>query len=94
MDMTRFEDGDDPGFKAVAGELRRWVKQLIAPSDAAMPEAVALQPQQGDPGVMEDLPTSESESWYSHFMRCHGFIGLFSCRTASILSRLCTAISA
>jgi hypothetical protein len=28
MDMTRFEDGNDPGFKAVAGELRRWVKEL------------------------------------------------------------------
>jgi hypothetical protein len=28
MDMTKFEDGNDPGFKAVAGELRRWVKEL------------------------------------------------------------------
>ena len=34
MDMTRFEDENDSGFKAVAGELRRWVKQLIAPGDA------------------------------------------------------------
>jgi hypothetical protein len=62
MDMTRFEDGDDSGFKAVAGELRRWVKQLIAPSDARIPEAVALQPQQADPGVVKGLSTSESES--------------------------------
>ena len=28
MDMTKFEDRNDPGFKAVAGELRRWVKEL------------------------------------------------------------------
>ena len=28
MDMTKFEDGNDPGFKAVAGELRRWVREL------------------------------------------------------------------
>ena len=28
MDMTKFVDEDDPGFKAVAGELRRWSKEL------------------------------------------------------------------
>ncbi|KAI9766019.1 MAG: hypothetical protein M1840_007026, partial [Geoglossum simile] len=27
-DMTKFEDRNDPGFKAIAGELRRWVKEL------------------------------------------------------------------
>lgn len=27
MEMTKFEDVDDPGFKAVVGELRRWVKE-------------------------------------------------------------------
>lgn len=26
--MTKFEVVDDPGFIAVAGELRRWVKEL------------------------------------------------------------------
>jgi hypothetical protein len=26
--MTKFESLDDPGFVAVAGELRRWIKQL------------------------------------------------------------------
>ena len=62
MDMTKFEDEDDPGFKAVAGELRRWVKQLIAPSAARTPEAAVLQPRQADHGVMEGLSTSESES--------------------------------
>jgi hypothetical protein len=29
MDMTKFENVDDPGFKAVVGELRRWVKESI-----------------------------------------------------------------
>jgi hypothetical protein len=31
MDMTKFEYEDDPGFLAVAGELRRWSKQLTQP---------------------------------------------------------------
>jgi hypothetical protein len=28
MDMTKFEIEDDPGFIVVAGELRRWIKEL------------------------------------------------------------------
>ena len=28
MGMTKFEAEDDPGFKSVAGELQRWVKEL------------------------------------------------------------------
>lgn len=28
MDMTKFEDENDPGFIAVAGELRRWAREL------------------------------------------------------------------
>jgi protein SERAC1 len=28
MDMTKFATVDDPGFAAVCGELRRWIKQL------------------------------------------------------------------
>ncbi len=46
MDMTKFEQRDDPGFTAIAGELRRWVKELIVSSNAGMPEAAALQQQQ------------------------------------------------
>ena len=26
--MTKFEDKDDPGFVALAGELRRWIKTI------------------------------------------------------------------
>ncbi|KAK4119398.1 hypothetical protein N657DRAFT_650215 [Parathielavia appendiculata] len=28
MDMARFVSADDPGFTAVCGELRRWIKQI------------------------------------------------------------------
>jgi len=31
MDMTKFEHEDEPGFIAIAGELRRWIKELTAP---------------------------------------------------------------
>ncbi|KAI1170200.1 Alpha/Beta hydrolase protein [Nemania sp. FL0916] len=30
MDMTKFAAADDPGFIAVTGELRRWIKSLTA----------------------------------------------------------------
>ena len=29
MDMTKFSAVDDPGFVAVTGEVRRWVKALV-----------------------------------------------------------------
>ena len=45
MDMTKFEHGDDPGFTAVAGELRRWVKELSASSDTGMPGVAAVMQQ-------------------------------------------------
>ena len=28
MGMTKFASSDDPGFLAVCGELRRWIKQI------------------------------------------------------------------
>jgi hypothetical protein len=28
MDMTKFENEEDPGFVSVTGELRRWIKEL------------------------------------------------------------------
>jgi hypothetical protein len=37
MDMTKFEHANDPGFVAVAGELRRWVKDLAAAQSAQKP---------------------------------------------------------
>lgn len=32
--MTKFQHGQDPGFKAIAGELGRWAKELGMPSSA------------------------------------------------------------
>jgi len=32
--MTKFEHEEDPGFNAVAGELRRWTKALSTPGNA------------------------------------------------------------
>jgi hypothetical protein len=32
MDMTKFEDIEDPGFVAVTGELRRWIKNIMESS--------------------------------------------------------------
>jgi hypothetical protein len=29
MDMTKFSAVDDPGFVAITGEVRRWVKALV-----------------------------------------------------------------
>ncbi len=31
MDMTKFATVDDPGFVAICGELRRWIKDIDAP---------------------------------------------------------------
>lgn len=37
--MTKFGHLDDPGFTAIAGELRRWIKELTVPSNASAPRA-------------------------------------------------------
>jgi hypothetical protein len=37
MDITKFEIADDPGFKAVVGELRRWVEELARSENARLP---------------------------------------------------------
>jgi hypothetical protein len=34
MDMTKFETVSDPGFIAVVGELRRWVRESVQPRNA------------------------------------------------------------
>ena len=38
MDMTKFENTDNSGFKAVMGELRRWVKELARCENARLPQ--------------------------------------------------------
>ena len=52
MDMTKFEDPSDPGFTAVAGELRRWVRELVAPSDARA--VAAATPHEEQEGLQQD----------------------------------------
>ncbi|MCJ1265678.1 hypothetical protein MMC22_005558 [Lobaria immixta] len=47
IDMTRFEREDDPGFTAIAGELRRWIKEMIPQSNAGIHRVSALEQQQG-----------------------------------------------
>jgi len=52
MDMTKFEDRSDPGFTAVAGELRRWIRELVALSDARA--VAAATPQEEQEGQRQD----------------------------------------
>lgn len=45
MDMTKFGDMNDPGFIAVAGELRRWSKELAqskAPPSTSVDEPAQI----------------------------------------------------
>ncbi|KAF2741827.1 hypothetical protein M011DRAFT_413767, partial [Sporormia fimetaria CBS 119925] len=37
MDMTKFSDTSDPGYRSVTGELRRWVKELARAAAASGP---------------------------------------------------------
>ncbi|KAK4233048.1 P-loop containing nucleoside triphosphate hydrolase protein, partial [Achaetomium macrosporum] len=56
MDMTKFASVDDPGFLAVCGELRRWIKQL---GKAATLDGI-LHP--GSGSVSKDGPHRPDES--------------------------------
>jgi hypothetical protein len=46
MDMTKFENGDDSGFIALVGELRRWVRELTLPNSLSVPVTSRSEPQQ------------------------------------------------
>ena len=61
MDMTKFEHTDDPGFTALAGELRRWVRALgIPPSTEATGATEAtiseIRLNTSDPSVQQGEP--------------------------------------
>jgi hypothetical protein len=45
MDMTKFEGGDDPGFVAITGELRRWCRELSSANTRARAQAIGQQGQ-------------------------------------------------
>jgi hypothetical protein len=53
MDMTKFEHMDNPGFNALAGELRRWIKALSTPSNVSGVETTSGQERQQSPGQSE-----------------------------------------
>ncbi|KAL2199927.1 P-loop containing nucleoside triphosphate hydrolase protein [Corynascus similis CBS 632.67] len=57
MDMTKFASADDPGFQAVCGELRRWIKQL---GKAAPPDGNLLPP--GSSSASKDSERGPEES--------------------------------
>lgn len=42
-DMTKFERDDDPGFLAIVGELRRWIRELTIATAKPIPTAVSSQ---------------------------------------------------
>lgn len=42
VDMTKFENTEDPGFIAVVGELRRWVRDLSAATQKDIPKTEPL----------------------------------------------------
>jgi len=49
MDMTKFGTPEDPGYMAITGELRRWVKELdlqVLPSNVDVPKTATPQPQE------------------------------------------------
>lgn len=48
INMTKFENANDPGFAIFAGELRRWVKHLAAVENTGVPEVITAQPSQAE----------------------------------------------
>jgi hypothetical protein len=44
--MTKFEDASDPGFIAIAGELRRWIRGLATQSDTQASSTIVTQQRQ------------------------------------------------
>jgi hypothetical protein len=68
MDMTRFEHGDDPGFIAVVGELRRWIKELTVLSSVSVPDAARSQQQQ-QVGQQHGARCAYKEPWRAESRR-------------------------
>jgi histone deacetylase complex regulatory component SIN3 len=63
MDMTKFEDANDPGFALVTGELRRWIKPL---SNAQGVKAAGPQDQQ-QRGKQDSTKSSYHDQIKAHF---------------------------
>lgn len=61
MDMTKFESADDPGFKAVVGELRRWIREIIKTENGRLSELRAEHAQGQDANEEARKRTSEQQ---------------------------------
>jgi hypothetical protein len=57
MDMTKFEDVNDPGFVAIAGELGRWSRELAS---AKAPKLVPTPGAGANPGSQNQMPAPAS----------------------------------
>ncbi|KAF2665820.1 hypothetical protein BT63DRAFT_428769 [Microthyrium microscopicum] len=60
MDMIRFGSMDDPGFTAVAGELRRWVKRLDLSTTARQPEPPLIEVPMNNSAERTDSPPHQT----------------------------------
>jgi len=59
--MTKFKDVNDPGFIAVAGELRRWSKELLQTGRPPFPNAgspAQIPPSQSPFGIGSQAPAA------------------------------------
>ncbi|KAF2475988.1 uncharacterized protein BDR25DRAFT_278738 [Lindgomyces ingoldianus] len=73
MDMTKFADEDDPGFVAVAGELRRWVKEVMAVGNTNLPVAPSIQERQGHAQALQQV--QQDRLFLVPYMSNPGFVG-------------------
>ena len=62
MDMIRFGSIDDPGFTAVAGELRRWVKRISVSSTVEQPAPPLVETPTTSGGDETESPANETLS--------------------------------
>jgi hypothetical protein len=67
MDMTKFENADDPGFKAVVGELRRWVREIVRTESERLLSAERSQGQETNEGRSSEQQVRRITQGGSHF---------------------------
>lgn len=49
MDMPKYMDDEDSAFIAVTSELRRWVREVVAPIATELPRLTSSDNQYGQP---------------------------------------------
>ena len=65
MDMVRFLSADDPGFEAVCGELRRWVKHIEV-AERRHKDLLASTHNKNTPERLVDQPKSSARCKQKH----------------------------